>query len=148
MRYYEDLQAGQRIRHRLARTLTETDNVLFCSLTLNPQPLHLDETFARETQYGRRIMNGLFTLGLVVGISVPELSQGTIVANLGYEKVAHPHPLFPGDTLSVETEVLAKRESRSRPGEGLVTLRHFGHNQDGVLCVEVTRTALFLMRPR
>ncbi|MCY4527376.1 MAG: MaoC family dehydratase [Anaerolineaceae bacterium] len=148
MRYYEDLQPGQRIRHRLARTLTETDNLLFCGLTHNPQPLHLDETFARETLFGRRIMNGLFTLGLVVGISVPELTQGTIVANLGYEQGRHPHPLYPGDTLSVETEVLAKRESRSRPGEGLVTLRHDGRNQDGVLCVEVTRTALFHMRPR
>ena len=119
MRYYEDLQAGQRIRHRLARTLTETDNVLFCSLTLNPQPLHLDETFARETQYGRRIMNGLFTLGLVVGISVPELSQGTIVANLGYEKVAHPHPLFPGDTLSVETECWPNARVVRAPARGL-----------------------------
>ena len=147
MRYYEDLEPGQRIRHRLARTLSETDNLLFSGLTHNPQPLHLDETFARGTLYGRRIMNGLFTLGLVVGLSVPELTQGTIIANLGYEQVRHPHPLFPGDTLSVETEVLAKRESRSRPEAGLVTLRHYGHNQDNVPCVEVTRTALFLKRP-
>ena len=146
-RYYDDLETGQVIRHALGRTLTEADNVLFCSLTLNTQPLHINEDFASKTEFGRRIVNGLFTLGVVVGITVGELTEGTIVANLGYEQVTHPHPLFHGDTIYVETTVIAKRESRSRPEAGIVTLKHIGRNQDGVVCIEVTRTALFLKRP-
>ena len=146
-KYYEDLEVGQKIQHDLGRTLTEIDNVLFSSLTMNTQPLHLNEDFASRTQFGRRIVNGIFTLGLVVGISVPDLTQGTIVANLGYENVIHPHPLYHGDTLYVETEVLAKRESKSNPQCGIITLRHIGRNQDGVICIEVTRAALFLKRP-
>jgi acyl dehydratase len=138
---------GDVIRHALGRTLTETDNLLFNSLTLNTQPLHINEDFAAKTAYGRRIVNGIFTLGLVVGISVTDLTAGTIIANLGYENVSHPAPLFHGDTLYVETEVLAKRESRSRPEAGIITLRHRGSNQDGVVCIEVTRSVLFLKRP-
>lgn len=146
-RYYEDLNVGDVIRHELGRTLTETDNLLFNSLTLNTQPLHINEDFAAKTAYGRRIVNGIFTLGVVVGISVTDLTAGTIIANLGYENVSHPAPLFHGDTLYVETEVLAKRESRSRPDAGIITLRHRGSNQDGVVCIEVTRAVLFLKRP-
>src|SRR5688572_12989466 len=112
-RYYEDLTVGEVIRHRRGRTITEMDNVLFCALTLNTQPLHLNEDYAaRESEFGQRIVNGIFTLGLAVGITVPDLTEGTIVANLSYEEVSHPHPMFHGDTLYVETEVLAKRESR------------------------------------
>lgn len=147
-KYYDELEPGMIIRHALGRTLTEADNILFCSLTMNTQPLHINEDFASKTQFGRRIVNGLFTLGLVVGISVGDLTQGTIIANLGYEQVQHPQPMFHGDTLYVETEVISKRESKSRPDAGLVTLKHVGRNQDGVICIEVTRTALFLKRPQ
>jgi acyl dehydratase len=146
-RYYDELNVGDVIQHNLARTLTETDNILFCSLTLNTQPLHINADYAARTEFGRTIMNGLFTLGLVVGLTVTELTAGTIIANLGYEQVNHPHPMFPGDTLYVATEVTAKRDSRSRPEAGIVTLKHTGRNQDGVACIEVTRSALFLKRP-
>ncbi|NUQ37925.1 MAG: MaoC family dehydratase [Caldilineales bacterium] len=146
-KYYEDLEVGQRIQHSLGRTLTEMDNVLFCSLTLNTQPLHIDEAFAAQTEFGRRIVNGIFTLGLAVGMTVPELTAGTIVANLGYESVMHPHPLFHGDTLYVESEVLEKRASRSRPDAGIVKLKHVGRNQQGVIVIEFTRTVLFLRKP-
>lgn len=145
--YYDDLEVGMVIRHALGRTLTEADNVLFCSLTMNTQPLHLNHDFARQTRFGQRIVNGIFSLGVVVGITVSDLTQGTIIANLGYEQVRHPHPLFHGDTLYVETEITAKRESQSNPEAGLITMKHTGRNQDGQVCVEVTRTALFLKRP-
>ena len=146
-KYFDDLQAGQRIRHRLSRTVTETDNVLFCSLTANTQPLHLDEEFAAKTPFGRRIVNGIFTLGLAVGLTVSDLTEGTIVANLSYEKVTHPKPVFHGDTLSVETEVLETRPSKSKPTQGIVRLRHIGTNQRGEVVVDLERTVLFLKRP-
>ncbi len=146
-KYYEDLDPGLIIQHDLSRTVTEADNVLFSSLTMNTQPLHISEDFASKTEFGRRIVNGIFTLGLVVGISVPELTQGTIVANLGYEAVSHPHPLFHGDTVYVETEIIAKRDSKSRPTCGIVTMKHTGRNQNGVVVIEVTRSALVLKRP-
>ena len=146
-KFYEEFEVGQRIQHGTGRTVTEMDNVLFCALTMNPQPLHLDEEFASKTQFGQRIVNGLYTMGLVVGLTVAELSEGTIVANLSYEKVAHPNPVFHGDTIRVETEVLEKRESRSNPGRGLVRFRHIGRKQDGTVVVEVERTTLFLKRP-
>lgn len=146
-KYFEDLEPGRIIRHETGRTLTETDNVLFNSLTMNTQPLHMDEHFAAQTDFGRRIVNGIFTMGLVVGITVPDLTAGTIIANLGYENVQHPHPMFHGDTLYVETEVLSKRESKSKPDRGIITLKHTGRNQDGVICIEVTRSVLFLKRP-
>lgn len=135
------------IQHAKGRTVTEMDNVLFGALTMNDQPLHLNEEFARETQFGQRIVNGIYTLGLVVGITVGDLTEGTIVANLGYEKVVHPNPLFHGDTVSVETEVLSKRESKSKPGRGIVQLRHTGRKQDGTVVIEVERTVMFLKRP-
>lgn len=146
-KYYEELEVGQRFQHELGRTLTEMDNILFSSLTMNTQPLHINEDYASKTRFGQRIVNGIFTLGVVVGITVPDLTQGTIVANLGYESVNHPHPLYHGDTIYVETEILAKRESRSNPANGLVTMKHTGRNQHGVICIEVTRTALFLKQP-
>lgn len=146
-KFYEDLEVGQRIQHANGRTVTEMDNVLFCAMTMNPQPLHLNEEFAARTQFGQRIVNGLYTMGLVVGLTVGELTEGTIVANLSYEKVMHPNPVFHGDTISVETEVLEKRESRSNPDRGLVRFRHIGRKQDGTVVIEVERTALFLKRP-
>jgi acyl dehydratase len=146
-KFYDELEVGQVIRHSVGRTLTEADNVLFNALTMNTQPLHLNEDFARKTAFGQRIVNGILTLGLVVGITVSELTEGTIIANLGYEEVKHPHPLFHGDTLYVETEVLSKRESNSRPDAGIVTLRHTGRNQNGEVCITVNRSVLFLKRP-
>lgn len=146
-KFYEDIEVGQRFQHANGRTVTEMDNVLFCALTMNTQPLHLNEEFAAATQFGQRIVNGLYTMGLVVGLTVGELSEGTIVANLAYDKVVHPNPVFHGDTISVETEVLEKRESRSNPDRGLVRFRHIGRKQDGTVVIEVERTALFLKRP-
>ena len=144
--YFEDLEAGQRVKHSLRRTVTEMDNVLFCALTLNTQPLHIDEEFARQTQFGQRIVNGLFTLGLVVGLSVPDLTEGTIVANLSYDKVVQPNPVFHGDTLRVETEVLEKRPSASKPDRGIVRLKQIGYKQDDTIVVELERTVMFLKR--
>lgn len=146
-KYYEDLAEGMVIQHALGRTVSEMDNILFNSLTLNTQPLHINEDFASKTAFGQRIVNGIFTLGLVVGISVPEISAGTIIANLGYEAVNHPHPVFHGDTIYVETEIISKRESKSRPDAGIVTMMHTGRNQEGVTVIQVTRSALFLKRP-
>ncbi|MDH5605811.1 MAG: MaoC family dehydratase [Anaerolineae bacterium] len=146
-KYYDQLTVGEIIQHKLGRTVTEADNTLFSALTMNTQPLHLDEEFARQTQFGGRIVNGIFTLGLVVGITVGELTEGTIVANLGYEQVRHPAPVFPGDTIRVETEVLEKRDSKSRPDRGIVRLKHLGRNQDGAVVVEVERTVMFLKQP-
>lgn len=146
-KYYDEIEVGQVIEHSLGRTLTEMDNVLFSSLTMNMQPLHINADYAATTQFKRPIINGIFTMGLVVGITVTELTAGTIVANLGYESVKHPNPMFAGDTLYVKTEIISKRESKSRPNQGIITMTHYGRNQDGVVCVEVTRSALFLKRP-
>ena len=146
-KYYEELHVGDVIHHSLGRTITEMDNVLFSSLTMNTQPLHLNEDFAaNHTQFGRRIVNGIFTLGLAVGITVPELTEGTIIANLSYESVRHPRPMFHGDTLYVESEVIEMRPSRSKPDRGIVRLRHVGRNQDGEIVIEFERTVLMLRR--
>lgn len=146
-KYYDDLTIGMTIQHRLGRTITESDNVLFCSLTMNPQPLHLNEEFAKQTPFGQRIVNGIFTMGLVVGLTVSDLTDGTIVANLGYSNVQHPNPVFHGDTITVETEVLAMRESQSKPDRGIVTLKHIAHNQRAQIVCVVERAVLFLKRP-
>ncbi|MBL8045810.1 MAG: MaoC family dehydratase [Anaerolineales bacterium] len=146
-KYFEDLNVGDCFKHSTGRTLTEMDNVLFSALTLNTQPLHINEDFAAKTQYGQRIVNGLFTLALVVGLSVSELTEGTIIANLGYENVKHPNPAFHGDTVYAETEVLEKRESQSRPNAGLVRLKQTGRKPDGTVVVELERTVMFLKRP-
>jgi acyl dehydratase len=114
---------------------------------MNTQPLHLDEHYAAGTQYGRRIVNGLFTLGLAVGLTVSELTEGTIIANLGYDHVRHPYPVFHGDTLYMETEVMEARESASRPNAGVVRFKHIGRNQDGTVVIEFERTALVLKTP-
>lgn len=142
-RYFDEFAVGDVIQHSLGRTITEMDNVLFSALTMNTQPLHLNEDFAQKhTQFGRRIVNGIFTLGLAVGISVPELTEGTLVANLGYDNVRHPHPVFHGDTLYVESEVIEVRASQSRPEQGIVRFRHTGRNQEGVVVLQFERTAL------
>lgn len=146
-KYFEDLAVGMRIRHATGRTVTEMDNTLFSVLTMNPQPLHLNEDFSSRTAFGQRIVNGLFTLGLVVGLTVSELTEGTVVANLGYDRVVHPNPVFHGDTIYVESEVLEMRESQSKPDRGIVRLKHTGRKPDGTVVVELERTALFLKRP-
>ncbi len=146
-KYFEELEVGQVIRHANGRTLTEMDNVLFSMLTMNTQPLHTNEHFASQTQFGQRIVNGIFTLGLVTGLTVADLTEGTIIANLGYDKVIHPNPAFHGDTIYAESEVLEKRESKSRPEAGIVRLKHRGQKPDGIVVIEFERTALFLKKP-
>lgn len=146
-KYFEDLEVGQHFRHSLGRTVTETDDTLFNALTMNTNPLHMNEDFASRTQFGRRIVNGIYTLGLVVGLSVSDITEGTVLANLGYDKVVHPHPVFYGDTIYVETEVLEKRESRSHPECGIVRLKHTGRKPDGTVVVELERTAMFFKKP-
>lgn len=145
-KYFEELAVGDRFRHTVGRTITEMDNTLFSTLTMNPQPLHINEDFASRTQFGQRIVNGIFTLGLVIGLTVHDLTEGTIVANLAYERVVHPHPVFHGDTIYVETEILEKRDSRSAPDRGIIRLKHLARNQEGTVVCEVERVALFLRR--
>jgi acyl dehydratase len=147
-RWFEELEAGIVVHHALRRTVTEMDNTLFSALTMNPQPLHLDAEFSRSTEFGERIVNSLFTLGLVVGISVPELTLGTTVANLGFERVDFPAPVLHGDTIHVETTVVAARASNSRPGAGIVTFEHRGYNQRDVLVARCVRSALMHRRPQ
>jgi acyl dehydratase len=146
-KYFEDLEIGMTIQHSLGRTITEMDNVLFNALTMNTQPLHLNEDFSSKTQFGKRIVNGILTLGVVIGITVSELTEGTIVANLGYAKVEHPKPVFHGDTIYVETQILEKRASSSKPDRGIIKIQHLGKNQGGDVICEVERTVLFLKRP-
>ncbi|ESR22996.1 MaoC family dehydratase [Lutibaculum baratangense] len=145
--FYEDLEVGSVIPHRLTRTVTQMDNMLFSNLTLNPQPLHIDAHFcATETEWGRPLMNSLFTLGLMIGISVNDTTLGTTIANLGMTEVRFPAPLFEGDTVRVTTEVVAKRVSRSRPDAGVVDFVHRAWKQDGTLVAECRRQAFMRRR--
>jgi itaconyl-CoA hydratase len=146
-KWFEELEVGQVIHHDKGRTITEADNVLFCALTMNDQPLHLDAEYARTTQFGQRVVNGLLTLSLSVGMSVGDLTAGTLVANLGYYDVEHTKPVFHGDTIRVRSEVVAKRET-SKPGQGLVEIRHVVTKQDGAEVLTYRRRALVRMRPR
>jgi len=146
--YYEEFEVGHVIEHAIRRTVTEMDNTLFSALTHNPQPLHIDHHFAKtQSEFGRPLVNSLFTLGLMIGISVNETTIGTTIANLGMSDVKFPHPVFHGDTLHVTTEVKSKRESRSRPEAGLVELEHKAFNQDDVLVAQCTRQAFMRKRP-
>ncbi len=146
-RWFEELTVGTTVEHATRRTVTETDNVLFTTMTMNPQPLHLDAEFAAGTEFGRPLVNSLFTLGLVVGLAVPELTLGTTIANLGFSRVDFPAPVFAGDTIHVTTEVTAARPSSSRPDAGIVTFEHRGTNQrDELVCVAV-RAAMMRRRP-
>jgi len=140
--YYEEFDPGVRYLHRPGRTVTEADNVLFSTLTMNGQALHLDAAWAATQPFGQRLVNSMFTLSTLVGSSVAQLTQGTIVANLGFAEVTFPHPLFHGDTLYSETIVTAKRLSASRPGQGIVTLGHTGRNQSGDVVATAVRTVL------
>ena len=147
--YFEDFAAGQLFRHRLTRTVTQMDNMLFSNMTLNPQPLHIDAHFcATETEWGQPLMNSLFTLGLMIGISVNDTTIGTTIGNLGMTDVTFPAPLFEGDTINCTTEVLGKRESKSRPGAGIVDFHHRTYNQDNKLVAECKRQVFMVMRPK
>ena len=145
--WFEELEVGLVVQHALTRTITESDNVMFSSLTMNPAPLHLDALFAESTQFGQPLVNSLFTLGLVVGISVHELTHGTTVANLGFDEVTFPAPLFHGDTIYVESEVVRSRASESQPDRGIVTFEHRAFNQTDTLVCRAVRAALMLRRP-
>ena len=146
-RYYDEWLVGDRIVHILRRTVTETDNLLMSTLTHNPQPLHLDAEYAAGTEFGRIVVNGTFTFALMVGISVGDTTLGTLVANLGYDKLVMPKPVFIGDTLRGETEVVELRDSKSRPDAGLVTFRHRMFNQRDEEVCSFLRTALLNKRP-
>lgn len=140
--YYEDFEVGTVIRHEVTRTVTEADNLLITTLTMNVQPLHLDAEFSAKSMYGKQIVNSIFTLGLVTGIPVQDTTLGTTLGNLGFRDIEFPKPVFIGDTLRVETEAIDKRVSKSRPETGIVGIEHRGYNQrDELVCV-VRRTAL------
>lgn len=145
--WFDDFSPGQVFDHAITRTVTEMDNVLFSTLTMNPQPLHLDAEFAAATEFGRPIVNSLFTLGLMIGISVHETTLGTTIANLGMSAVAFPAPVFHGDTIRVRTEVAALRASASRPDAGIVTFRHRAFKQGGTEVASCERAALMRRRP-
>ncbi len=147
-RYFEQFEIGDTMRHDLHRTVTETDNLLITTLTHNPQPLHLDAEYAAGTEFGRIVVNGLFTFSLMVGLSVGDTTLGTLIANLGYDEVVMPKPVFVGDTLRAETVVADKRESKSRPNAGIVIFTHRMLNQRGELVCQCKRTALLQRLPQ
>ena len=146
-RWFEELPVGFRVEHATRRTVTETDNVLFTTMTMNPAPLHLDAHYAAESEFGQRLVNSMFTLALVVGLSVHELTLGTIVAQLGLTDVSFPAPVFHGDTIRVLTEVVESRESKSRPQAGLVVFEHRAFNQRDELVCTCRRTGLMYRKP-
>lgn len=141
-RFFDQWEVGNTIIHEIRRTVTETDNLLMTTLTHNPQPLHLDAEFAAESEFGRIIVNGTFTFALLIGLSVGDTTLGTLIANLGYDKVVMPKPVFIGDTLHAETEVIELKASKSRPNAGIVTFRHRAINQRGEVVCECLRMAL------
>ncbi|MFQ5513105.1 MAG: MaoC family dehydratase [Myxococcota bacterium] len=145
-KYFEDLEVGTVLKHEPGRTITETDNLLFSTLTMNPQPLHLDAVFAEQSEFGQRLVNSLFTLGVTVGLSVADTTLGTTVGNLGFERIEFPKPVFLGDTLRAETEVVEKRLSRSRPEWGIVHFEHRAWNQRSELVLRCRRAAMMLRR--
>ncbi|WP_375459764.1 MaoC family dehydratase [uncultured Enterovirga sp.] len=146
--YFEQFEVGHLFRHGLTRTVTQMDNMLFSNMTLNPQPLHIDAHFcATETEWGKPIVNSMFTIGLVVGISVNDTTVGTTIGNLGMTDVRFPAPVFEGDTIRVTTEVLSARSSKSRPDAGIVEFHHRGYKQDGTLVAECRRQAFMRKRP-
>ena len=146
-RYFDEWQVGDRVEHAVRRTVTETDNVLISTLTHNPQPMHLDHEAAAASEFGRPLVNSVYTFGLMIGVSVADTTLGTLVANLGYDALKFPNPVFAGDTLHSETECIALRESKSRPNAGIVTWAHRSFNQRDELVCECTRTALLLKKP-
>jgi acyl dehydratase len=147
--WLEELTPGLIVRHRIRRTVTETDNIMFTTMTMNPAALHLDFDYAKkETQFGQPLVNSMFTAALIVGISVHETTHGTTVANLGFDSMNFPAPVFHGDTLRVESEVISSRESSSKPDQGIVLFEHRSHNQNDVLVAVMRRNALMLKQPK
>jgi acyl dehydratase len=146
--YFEEFHVGQMFNHVMRRTVTESDNLLISTLTHNPAALHLDEEYMRGSQYGTRIVNSTFTLGLMVGVSVGDTTLGTTVANLGWDEVRFPAPVFHGDTLRIESEVLEIRESKSRPDNGIIIFAHRAYNQRDELVGSCKRSALMLRKPK
>ncbi|MCH1599546.1 MAG: MaoC family dehydratase [Pseudomonadales bacterium] len=146
-KYFEELEVGMVFEHQPHRTITEIDNLLFSALTHNPQPLHLDAEFASQSQHGQILVNSLFTLGLAVGLSVADTTLGTTIGNLGMEKTEFPNPVFLGDTLSVSTEIMDKRESRTKPDRGIVWFRHLALNQRGEVVCDCLRKGMMLRSP-
>ena len=140
--YLEEMEVGAVYRHAPGRTITEADNVSFTTTTMNTQSLHLDAHWSAQQEFGQPLVNSMLTLSTIVGASVAQLTQGTIVANLGFESVAFPHPMYHGDTLYTETKVLNKRSSKSRPGQGVVTFQHIGRNQSGEVVAECVRSTM------
>ena len=147
-RYFDEWTVGDRIEHPITRTVTETDNVLISTLTHNPQHMPLDHEAASQSEFGMPLVNSVFTFGLMIGVSVADTTMGTLVANLGYDALKFPNPVFIGDTLRSETECIAARESKSRPNAGIVTWAHRSFNQRGEVVCECTRTALLLKKPQ
>lgn len=145
--HLEEFSEGQIFRHQITRTITEADNVLFSVMTMNPQPLHIDFDFSAKTEWGKPLVNSLFTLGLMIGISVHDTTLGTTVANLGMTDTTFPHPLFHGDTVRVETEVKSIRESKSKPDRGIVEFEHRAYNQHGDLVARTLRQAMIRKKP-
>lgn len=145
-RFFEELPVGATFRHQPSRTVTETDNLLVTTLTMNTQPLHLDHEFAKGTEFGKPLVNSMFTLALVVGLSVSDTTLGTTIGNLGFEKVEFPKPVFFGDTITVETTVLEARRSKSRPDVGIVLFEHTGTNQRGEVVCRAKRNAMIRAR--
>ena len=146
-RWFEELVPGLVIDHAITRTITEADNTLFSVMTMNPQPLHLDESFAAETEFGARLVNSLFTLSLLIGLTVYETTHGTTIANLGFEEIAFPTPVFHGDSIHAQTEVVSARASTSRPTQGIVGFEHRAFNQRDELVARCRRSALMHRRP-
>jgi acyl dehydratase len=146
-KYFDEWSVGERIVHDIHRTVTETDNLLITALSHNPQPLHLDAEYAAGTEFGRIVVNGIFTFALTVGLSVTDTTLGVLIANLGYDKVVMPKPVFIGDTLRVETEVADLRPSGSRPDAGIVTFSHQTFNQRGEIVCQCLRTAMLKRKP-
>ncbi len=145
--WFEELTEGLVVDAQWSRTVTESDNVMFCALTMNVQKLHLDAEFAAATEYGRPLVNSIFTLGLMIGMSVHNLTDGTTLGNLGMTETVFPNPVFAGDTIRTTTTVVAARASKSRPDSGIVTFRHEAHNQKGQLVAKCERQALMKRRP-
>jgi acyl dehydratase len=146
-RFFDEWQVGDVVAHAVTRTVTETDNVLVSALTHNPQPMHLDHEVAAGSEFGKPLVNSIYTFGLMVGVSVSDTTLGTLIANLGYDKLIFPSPVFVGDTLRSESECLEARESKSRPNAGIVTWEHRSYNQRGELVCKCSRSALLLKKP-
>jgi acyl dehydratase len=145
--WFEEFEVGRVIRHEIRKTVLEYENMLFSALTYNPAQIHIDHDYAAKTEFGRPLMNSIYTLGLVIGLTIQDTTLGTTVANLGMHDTTFPKPVFSGDTIRAETTVLEVRESKSRPNQGIVKMEHVGYNQDNQIVCRTLRSALMLKRP-